>query len=56
MNPYGGFPPNSASGFTPPQPPMYQQQPVPSAPPPPYSVQDPYSQPSASSGLYPRFN
>ena len=54
MNPQGGFPPNNASGFTPSQPPVYNQQP--SAPPPPYSERDPYNPPAASSGLYPQFN
>ncbi len=55
MNPPGGFPPNGASGFMPPQPSMYNQEP--SAPPPPYSSLSPSSQPSASSsGLYPKFN
>jgi hypothetical protein len=47
MNPYGGFPSNGASGYTSPQP---------QAPPPPYSTQNPYSQASAPSGLYPQFN
>ena len=67
-NPYGGYPPNGASGYMPPQAPMYQQspstppqapmyqQPPPSAPPPPYSAHDPYNQTSTSSGLYPQFN
>ncbi len=49
MNPYGGFPSNGASGYTSPQP-------VAPPPPPLYSAQNPYSEPSASSGLYPRFN
>jgi hypothetical protein len=52
MNPHG------TNGYAPPQQPMYHQQPsAPSAPPPPsYSTQDAYNQPSASSGLYPQFH
>jgi hypothetical protein len=55
MNPYGGFPP---SGYMPPQPTMYHQQASAPPPPPPtpYSTQNPYSQPSTPSGLYPQFN
>lgn len=58
MNPYSGLPPNGASGYTSPQPPMYHQQPPAAAAPPPpsYSAQTPYIQPSAPSGLYPKFN
>ncbi len=55
MNPYGGVQPNTASGYPPPQPSAYYEQP--SAPPPPsYSTLYPQTQPSASSGLYPQFN
>jgi hypothetical protein len=56
MNPQGGFPPNNASGYMPQQLSMYQQQPSAPPPPPPYSAEDPYGQPSKSSGLYPQFN
>ncbi|CAF2312502.1 unnamed protein product [Rotaria sp. Silwood2] len=57
MNPYGGFPPNSVNSSVLPHPSMYYQQPT---APPPHSVpsyaQNPCSQPSTSSGLYPKFN
>ncbi|CAF0922763.1 unnamed protein product [Rotaria sordida] len=56
MNPYGGFSPNSTNESVLPQPPMYQQQQPTAPPPPPSSAQNFYSQPSTSSGLYPKFN
>lgn len=54
MNPYSGFPSNSANGYASASPPTYYEQPT--APPPPYSEVDPHNQSSTSSSLYPKFN